>query len=89
MKNINICLIIIYFIIINCFKEKYSLVKSFIEVNHNKHLIWGKTCCKITIMKLYSLLKKKQCIDYGTIIKREAIYLLMVIQFFKLMRVKL
>ena len=46
IETINISLPIIYFLIIYCFTEKYSLEKAFIEVNDNKHLFGGKTCSK-------------------------------------------
>ena len=38
IENINIPLPIIYFLILYCFIEKYSLDKSYIEVNDNKNL---------------------------------------------------
>ena len=59
IENINIPLPIIYFLILYCFIEKYSLDKSIIEVNDNKNLFGGKTCSKGSIGKLYSLLREK------------------------------
>ena len=59
IENINIPLPIIYFIIKCCFIEKYSLDKSFIEINEKKNLFGNKTCTKASIGKLYSLLREK------------------------------
>ena len=56
---INLPLPIIYFLTFYCFIEKYSLDKSFIEVNDNKNLFWDKACNKNTITKLYSFLREK------------------------------
>ena len=56
---INLPLPVIYFLTFYCFTEKYSLDKSFIEINDNKNLFWGKSCSKKSIGKLYSLLREK------------------------------
>ena len=56
---INIPLPILYFLLIYCFTEKYSLEKSLTEVNANKNLFGGKTCSKNSIGKFYSLLREK------------------------------
>ena len=57
---INLPLPVIYFLTFYCFTEKYSLDKSFIEINDNKNLFWGKSCSKKSIGKLYSLLRGKK-----------------------------
>ena len=59
MESINIFRPIIYFIIIYCLTEKYSIEKAFIEVKNNKCLFLDKTCSKNEIMKSYSLLREK------------------------------
>ena len=56
---VNIPLPIIYFLTFYCFTEKYSLEKSFIEINDNKYLFEGNICTKNAISKLYSLLREK------------------------------
>ena len=56
---ISIPLPILYFLTFYCFIEKYSLDKSFLEVNENMNLFDGKTCTKKTIGKLYSILREK------------------------------
>ena len=56
---INIPLPIIYFLMFYCFTEKFSLDKSYIEVNDNKNLFGNVTCTKNSISKLYSLVREK------------------------------
>ena len=56
---INIPLPIIYFLIFYCFTEKFSIEKSFIEINDNKNLFEGQICTKNAISKLFSLLREK------------------------------
>ena len=58
-EDINISLPISYFLLFYCFIEKYSLDKSFIEVNNNKYLFGSKTCSKVAIGKFYSLIREK------------------------------
>ena len=56
---VNIPLPIIYFLIFYCFTEKFSIEKSFIEINDNKNLFEGQICTKNAISKLFSLLREK------------------------------
>ena len=56
---VNIPLPIIYFLIFYCFTEKFSIEKSFIEINDNKNLFEGQICIKNAINKLFSLLREK------------------------------
>ena len=58
-ENINIPLPIIYFLILYCFTEKYSIDKSYIEIKDNQNLFGDKNCTKNSISKLYSLLRER------------------------------
>ena len=58
-EYINIPLPNIYFLIIYCFIEKYSIDKSYIEIKDNQNLFGDKNCTKNSISKLYSLLRER------------------------------
>lgn len=49
-ENINIPLPIIYFLILYCFTEKYSIDKSYIEIKDNQNLFGIKIVLRIPLV---------------------------------------
>ena len=58
-EKINIPLPILYFLLIYCFTEKFSVEKTYIEITENNNLFEGKTCSKNSISKAYNLIRNK------------------------------
>ena len=58
-EKINIPSPILYFLLIYCFREKFSVEKTYIEITENNNLFEGKTCSNNSISKAYNLIRNK------------------------------